>query len=157
MVLFGFILLQKIPGLITREVNKLMDYEKLVKEAEKAKEFAYVPYSKFRVGAAVLAKDGKVYTGCNIENASYGLTNCAERTALYKAVSEGNKEFQAIAISTDLEDAASPCGACRQVLAEFGLNYDVLLANVKGQYSVMKVKDLLPLAFTPAKLKEERV
>ena len=134
-----------------------MDYHQLVKIAEKAKEKAYVPYSNFRVGAALLTVEGQVFTGCNIENASFGMTNCAERTAIFKAVSEGYNNFQAIAISTDTQEITSPCGACRQVLIEFGENIDVIMANVKGQYEVYKISNLLPLAFSPNKLEEERL
>lgn len=95
------------------------DMEDLSVIARHAAKKAYAPYSKFKVGAALLAKDGTVYTGCNIENASFGLTNCAERTAVFKAVSEGVKSFSAIAIAGGKKDVAMPCGACRQVLAEF--------------------------------------
>ena len=133
-----------------------MDYNDLVKHADRAKKYAYVPYSNFRVGAALLTKDGQIFTGCNIENASYGLTNCGERTAIYKAISEGVRDFKAIAISTDTEKITSPCGMCRQVLIEFGEEIDVIMANVHGQYEVYKAKDLLPLAFSPKKLEEGR-
>lgn len=134
-----------------------MDYRELVKIAKNAKEKAYVPYSNFRVGAAVLTIEGQVFTGCNIENASFGLTNCAERTAIFKAVSEGYNKFQAIAISTDTQNITSPCGACRQVLIEFGENIDVIMANIEGQYEIYKISKLLPLAFSPNKLEEERL
>ncbi|MGI6224626.1 MAG: cytidine deaminase [Peptococcales bacterium] len=133
-----------------------MTYEELVQMAARAKEMAYVPYSNFRVGAALLTVDGEVFTGCNIENASFSLTNCGERTAIFKAVSEGHKKFKAIAISTDTETLTSPCGACRQVLIEFGENIEVIMANVHGDYQIYKAKDLLPLAFSPVKLEEER-
>lgn len=134
----------------------MLNYDELIQKASEAKEMAYVPYSRFRVGAALLTKDGRVFTGCNIENASFGLTNCAERTAVFKAVSEGYKEYKAMAIVTDTEDVTSPCGACRQVLLEFGEDIDVIMANVHGQHKIYKVRDLLPLAFSPAKLEEER-
>ena len=134
-----------------------MDYKELVKIAEQAKENAYVPYSNFRVGAAILAVDGQVFSGCNIENASYSLTNCGERTALFKAVSVGAREFRAVAISTDTKDITSPCGSCRQALIEFGDDIDIIMANVDGEYKVCKLKELLPLAFSPAKLEEERL
>lgn len=134
-----------------------MDYQQLVKIAEKAKEKAYVPYSNFRVGAALLTAEGEVFTGCNIENASFGLSNCAERTAIFKAISEGYKNYKAIAISTDTQDITSPCGACRQVLIEFSEDIDVIMANVEGQYEVYKIPKLLPLAFSPNKLEEERI
>ena len=94
-----------------------MTDEELIEVAKEYRENAYVPYSKFKVGAAVLTKSGKVYGGCNIENASYPVTNCAERTAIFKAVSEGEKELVAIAVVADTEDPCSPCGACRQVMA----------------------------------------
>ena len=93
--------------------------DSLAREAIKASERAYAPYSKFKFGAALLADDGRVFTGCNVENASYGLTNCAERTAVFKAVSEGATRFMAIAVAGGVGDVAMPCGACRQVLAEF--------------------------------------
>ena len=93
--------------------------ENLAREARKAARLAYAPYSRFKVGAALLAEDGRVFTGCNVENASYGLTNCAERTAVFKAVSEGARRFTALAIAGGEGEAAMPCGACRQVLAEF--------------------------------------
>ena len=134
-----------------------MDYQELVNTAAAAKKNAYVPYSKFRVGAALLTEDGQVFTGCNIENASFGLTNCGERTAVFKAVSEGNKKFKAIAISTDTQEITSPCGACRQVLIEFGEDIEVILANVSGEYQVYTSSELLPLAFSPIKLEEERL
>jgi len=131
-------------------------YADLVQKAAEAKMSAYAPYSNFRVGAALLTEEGRVFTGCNIENASFGLSNCAERTAVYKAVSEGFRKFKAIAVSTDTEEITSPCGACRQVLMEFDTDMDVIMANVHGQYQVYKAKELLPLAFTPKKLEEER-
>lgn len=134
----------------------MINYNELVQKAAEAKTKAYVPYSCFRVGAALLTVDGQVFTGCNIENASYSLTNCGERTAIFKAVSEGFQEFKAIAISTDTEEITSPCGPCRQVLIEFGEDIDVILANVHGEYEVYRSGDLLPLAFTPDKLEEER-
>ncbi|MDK2822687.1 MAG: cytidine deaminase [Clostridia bacterium] len=135
----------------------MVSYEELVQIAAEAKKKAYVPYSQFRVGAAILSEDGLIFSGCNIENASYGLTNCGERTALFKAVSEGVRKFKAIAISTDTEEITSPCGPCRQVLLEFGEDIEVIMANVHGDYKICKVKDLLPLAFSPAKLEEERL
>ncbi|MCT4596307.1 MAG: cytidine deaminase [Vallitalea sp.] len=124
-----------------------MKYSDLVKEAMKAKELAYVPYSHFQVGAAVLTKAGKVYRGCNIENASYGATNCAERTALYKAVSEGDRDFEAIAIVSSSNDFTPPCGICRQVLAELMPNGIIILANDKGETREYSLDDLLPVRF----------
>ncbi len=126
-----------------------MDNIELIKEADKAKEFAYSPFSNFKVGAALLAKDGKVYTGCNIENSSYGATNCAERTAIFKAVSEGQREFTKIAIMSSSGDFTFPCGICRQVIFEFFDKEDgeILLGNDKGDIKVYKVRELLPEGF----------
>ncbi|WP_273326496.1 cytidine deaminase [Vallitalea guaymasensis] len=124
-----------------------MNYSELVNEAMKAKEMAYVPYSKFKVGAAVVTKGGKIYTGCNIENASFGATNCAERTALFKAVSEGNREFDAIAVVSSSGDFTPPCGICRQVLAELMPEGKIILANNDGETREYMVEDLLPVRF----------
>jgi len=135
-------------GNIILEVNK-MDKKMLLEASIKAREKAYVPYSKFPVGAALLTKDGEVIQGCNIENSSFGLTNCAERTAIFKAVSEGKKEFAAIAVSGNTEGPISPCGACRQVLAEFcDQDMPVFLTNLNGQVLETTVAELLPGAFT---------
>ncbi|SER83228.1 cytidine deaminase [Psychrobacillus sp. OK032] len=125
-----------------------MNKEMLLAASIKARENAYVPYSKFKVGAALLTKDGEVIHGCNIENASFGLTNCAERTAVFKAVSEGKKDFAAIAIVADTEGPVSPCGACRQVLVEFcEKDMPVLLTNLNGEVLETTVAELLPGAF----------
>lgn len=126
--------------------------KQLIEAAREAREKAYCPYSKFKVGAALLAESGKIYTGVNVENASYGLTNCAERTALFKAVSEGERKFKAIAVVLDAPDFGAPCGACRQVIYEFGRNMDVIMATVSGKYKIMKADELLPLAFGPENL-----
>ena len=130
-----------------------MDVKQLVDLAAKAKENAYVPYSNFRVGAALLTKNGKIYTGCNIENASLGATNCAERTAIFKAVSEGNREFEAIAINADTEDLTFPCGICRQVMFEFSRDLRLYISNKNGDYKEYTIKELLPGAFTGDDLK----
>lgn len=124
----------------------------LIEAARKARDLAYAPYSRFAVGAALLTADGRVYTGCNIENASYGLACCAERTAILKAVSEGALRFAAIAVIADAADPVSPCGACRQVMAEFAPSMRVVLANLKGEVAVTSVQELLPGAFTPKDL-----
>jgi len=121
--------------------------EKLIKAAEVARDWAYAPYSKFRVGAAIITKDGRYYTGCNIENASYSLTCCAERVALFKAVSDGERDLEAIAVTAGTEEYCTPCGACRQALAEFGSEIKVLMANKQGDYLVRTVAELLPAAF----------
>jgi cytidine deaminase len=126
-----------------------MDKNQLINEALSGREKAYAPYSHFQVGAAILTKDGEIYKGCNIENASYGLTNCAERTAIFKAVSEGKKEFAMLAIVADTDGPVSPCGACRQVIAEFcDPNMPVILTNLKGDIQETTVKELLPFAFS---------
>ena len=130
-----------------------MNIEQLLAQSKIARENAYVPYSKFPVGAALLAEDGTVFHGCNVENASYGLTNCAERTAIFKAVSQGVKNFKAIAIVADTEGPCAPCGACRQVIAEFcDGDMPVYLTNLKGDVLETTVKELLPGAFTPKDL-----
>mgnify|MGYP001012653947 FL=1 len=125
-----------------------MNSKDLVELAIKAKENAYVPYSNFRVGAALLTKNGKVYTGCNIENASYGATNCAERTAIFKAVSEGEREFEAIAINADTDDMTFPCGICRQAIIEFSRDIKLYISNKNGEYKEYSIGELLPGAFT---------
>lgn len=122
-----------------------MNIQNLIKKAIEAKEYAYAPYSDFRVGAALLAANGKVYTGCNIENVSFGATNCAERTAVFKAVSEGVREFEAIAITGDNGDYLPPCGICRQVLTEFGDDsMKVILANTVEDYRITTLGEMLP-------------
>lgn len=125
-----------------------MDTKQLVNKAKEAMENSYSPYSKFKVGAAPQTTNGEVFTGCNIENASFGGTNCAERTALFKAISEGYKNFNKIAIISDSENYTAPCGICRQVLSEFSLDMEIIMANKNGQYISKTLKELLPLAFT---------
>ncbi|MFJ8262198.1 cytidine deaminase [Rummeliibacillus sp. NPDC094406] len=130
-----------------------MDKEQLMDLAKEGREKAYVPYSKFKVGAALLTADGKVYKGCNIENSGYSMTNCAERTAMFKAVSEGERDFAAIAIVADTDGPCSPCGACRQVISEFcAPNMPVYLTNMKGDVKETTVAELLPGAFSPEDL-----
>ncbi|WP_059172804.1 cytidine deaminase [Bacillus sp. FJAT-27445] len=125
-----------------------MNEKELIQEAIKARELAYVPYSKFAVGAALLSKDGQVFRGCNIENAAYPMTNCAERTAIFKAVSDGVTEFKAIAVVADTDRPCSPCGACRQVIAELcGPDIDIILTNLKGDILHVRSEDILPGAF----------
>jgi cytidine deaminase len=125
----------------------------LVKESLKAKCYAYNPYSHFRVGAALLAENDRIFTGCNVENASYGLSICAERTAVVKAVSEGQTKFKAIAVATDIkEKTISPCGACRQFLVEFGKDWFVILTKPDLSYTCLTVGDLLPHHFSPEDL-----
>ena len=117
----------------------------LVQAANQARKNAYAPFSKFEVGAAVLTADGKLFTGCNIENASYGLTICAERVAIFKAVSEGYRKFKALAVVTS--DCSYPCGACLQVMAEFAPNLTVIISNGKSKTKILQLKELLPKAF----------
>jgi cytidine deaminase len=130
--------------------------DQLIAAARRAREAAYVPYSHFPVGAALLAADGTLFSGCNIENASFGLTNCAERTALFKMASEGHRRFQAIAIVADTDGPCSPCGACRQVMSEFGPDARVILTNLRGETHVTTVRELLPGAFTPEDLSTQK-
>lgn len=126
-----------------------MDYKKLSKIAIDARENAYVPYSKFKVGAAVITEDGSIYTGCNIENASYGATNCAERTAIFKAVSEGHKKIKAIAVVGDMSTNTYPCGICRQVIVEFATeDIQIILVKNEEEYVVKTMEEILPGAFT---------
>ncbi len=123
-----------------------MDKE-LLEDALAARERAYAPYSKFLVGAAVRAESGKIYTGCNIENASYGLTVCAERNALFSAVGAGERKFTALCVVGDTEGPISPCGACRQVMAEFKVPC-IILANLQGDVKEYTLEELLPYGFT---------
>lgn len=127
-----------------------MEYEELIKAALKAREFAYVPYSNFKVGAAIITEDDKIYTGCNIENASYGATNCAERTAIFKAVSEGHKKIKAIAVVGSDTRYTYPCGICRQVINEFAENskVPVIIAVNENEYIVKSIEEILPGAFS---------
>ncbi|MBE1553719.1 cytidine deaminase [Sporosarcina limicola] len=131
-----------------------MEMDKLMNESKIAREKAYVPYSKFSVGAALLSEDGTVYHGCNIENSAYSMTNCAERTAFFKAISEGVYTFKALAVVGDTNGPISPCGACRQVIAEFcDGSMPVYLTNLKGDVLETTVAELLPGAFSKEDLK----
>lgn len=132
--------------------------EKLIDTAIEQLKFSYTPYSNFKVGAALLTKSGKIYTGCNIENASYTPTNCAERTAFFKAVSEGVRDFQAICIvggkNGKLTEYTAPCGVCRQVMMEFcnPKTFQIILAVDKERYEIYTLEELMPLGFGPLKL-----
>lgn len=131
------------PPLETVDMQRL---ETLIGHAREVRERAYAPYSVFRVGAALLGDSGRIYTGCNVENVSYGLTICAERVAVFKGISEGECEFGALAVVT--ETGATPCGACRQVLAEFGSRLTVVVARPEGDWlKVFSLQDLLPYSF----------
>jgi cytidine deaminase len=123
-------------------------YKNLLTKAKEAMAYAYTPYSHFNVGAAVLTKSGKIYTGCNIENAAYGATNCAERTALFKAVSEGEKEITDIAIVSSSGDYTYPCGICRQVISEFMKEGNLIFENNQGEIKVIKLSEIYPFSFT---------
>ncbi|KAF9301081.1 hypothetical protein BGZ74_007181 [Mortierella antarctica] len=126
--------------------------EALITEALQARENSYSPYSKFRVGAALRTVDGKVFQGCNVENASYGGAICAERTAFVKAVSEGHRRFVAIAVATDYNQFATPCGICRQFMNEFGKGLEIFFVNDDRTYKRAVLDDLLPYAFGPEDL-----
>lgn len=127
--------------------------DQLIQKALEARKQAYVPYSNFQVGAAVLGSDGTIYHGCNVENASYGLCNCAERTAIFKMVSEGRRKIDSIAVVADTEGPVSPCGACRQVISEFAhQDTKIYLTNLHGNTEEWTVDQLLPGAFRPADL-----
>lgn len=131
--------------------------KRLIQYSHEAKQRAYCPYSKFRVGAAVLTNDNIVYTGCNVENACYNLGICAERTAMSKAVTEGHQSFKAIAVASDMaEDIITPCGACRQFMREFGTSWDVYMTKPDGTFQKMTVNELLPLSFGPDDLSKEK-
>lgn len=125
-----------------------MPTNKLIEEAIKIRERAYVPYSKFRVGAALLTKSGKVYTGCNIENAAYPVSCCAERVAIFKAISEGETDFQELAVAADTARPVPPCGSCRQVMSEFfDKSMSIHLTNLKKEIKSFTMEELLPFSF----------
>lgn len=127
-----------------------MNYKDLIEKAIEARELAYCPYSNFKVGAAALFEDGKIYTGCNIENASFGGTNCAERTAIFKGVSEGNRTLKALALIGDTKTHTYPCGICRQVIGEFVESEDtvIILIKNKDEYISKTFAEIMPGAFT---------
>ena len=125
----------------------MSDYDKLIAAAKAARENAHAPYSNFRVGAALRAKSGRVYTGCNVENSTYGLTVCAERVAIFKAISEGERGFDAIAVVADTDTLTPPCGACRQLIWEFCGDVDIILANLKGRTEVVRTQAIFPRPF----------
>jgi cytidine deaminase len=129
---------------------KTPQWDRLLQAAIEAREKSYSPYSHYKVGAALLTTGGKIYTGCNIENAAYTPSNCAERTAIFKAVSEGEREFAAIAVVTG--NGGAPCGVCRQVMREFAPKLIVIVGDIKGNYQVVSLNDLLPSSFGPENL-----
>ncbi|XP_065593879.1 cytidine deaminase-like [Cyrtonyx montezumae] len=126
----------------------------LLRRCREAKDCAYCPYSRFPVGAALLTAAGEIFSGCNVENACYSLGVCAERTAIQKAISEGHTRFRAMAIASDMSDFIVPCGACRQVMREFGTDWDLYLTKPDGTYIVKKLHELLPLSFGPEDLQK---
>ncbi len=130
------------------------DKQRAIDAALEARKRAVATFSKFRVGAAVETEEGKIYTGCNIESASYGLTACAERIAIWKAVSEGEKCFGVLVIAADTETLTPPCGTCRQIIWEFCRNATILLVNLQGKTETLHIQDLLPRAFDAKYLKE---
>jgi cytidine deaminase len=130
----------------------MTNHKSLLDAARAARENAVAPFSKFRVGAALRAKSGRIYGGCNVENASYGLTICAERVAIFKALSEGERGFDAIAVVTDAEKLTPPCGACRQIIWEFCGDAEVILGNLKGETEVHRMSALLPQPFDASNL-----
>jgi cytidine deaminase len=128
------------------------EYESLVSAAKDARLNAHAPFSNFRVGAALRATSGRIFGGCNVENATYGLTICAERVAIFKAMSEGERGFDAIAVVTDTDTLSPPCGACRQLIWEFCGDVPVLLANLKGKTETIQMRDLFPKPFDSSNL-----
>jgi cytidine deaminase len=127
--------------------------EELIEAATRVRENSYAPFSDFRVGAALETDDGVIIAGCNVESASYGLTVCAERVAIWKAISEGKRKIKHIAVVADTEELTPPCGVCRQIIWEFGGDIPVVLANLKGKVETLQMKDLLPRAFDTKFLK----
>ena len=130
-----------------------MDKKELIDAAMKVRENAYAPFSKFKVGAAIETEDGQIIDGCNVESASYGLTVCAERVAIWKAISQGKRKIKHIAVVADTEDLTPPCGVCRQIIWEFGGDVPVTMANLHGKTETVQMKDLLPRAFDTKFLK----
>ncbi len=136
-----------------------MNNKELLKIAEDARKYSHSPYSKFKVGAALLSKDNKVYTGCNIECASLGATNCAERTAIFKAISEGTSDIEAIAIASDnseKNEPTYPCGICRQVIIEFGTDIRIITGYSEGEIQECRITDLIPNYFTGSDFRETK-
>lgn len=128
--------------------------EVLLDRARHARKHSYSPYSKFAVGAALLCEDGTVFEGVNIENASFGLTNCAERTAIFAALAAGQRNFVALAVVADTDGPCAPCGACRQVMAEFQIE-KVLMGNMRGEYKIITLESLLPFSFSAEHMDRE--
>lgn len=130
----------------------MSEHDALIEAAKRARENAHAAFSNFRVGAALHATSGRIFGGCNVENATYGLTVCAERVAIFKAISEGERGFDAIAVVTDTDKLTPPCGACRQIIWEFCGDIPVILANLKGQVETIAMRDLFPKPFDDSNL-----
>ena len=130
----------------------MSEFDSLIAAARHVRENAHAPYSNFRVGSALRATSGRIFSGCNVENATYGLTVCAERVAIFKAISEGERGFDAVAVVTDTDKLTPPCGACRQLLWEFCGDATVILANLKGKTEVLRMRDLFPKPFDSSNL-----
>ncbi len=130
----------------------MSEFDALIAAARHGRENAHAAYSNFRVGAAVRATSGRIFSGCNVENATYGLTICAERVAIFKAISEGERGFDAVAVVTEAETLTPPCGACRQILWEFCGDVPVILARVSGGMEIHRLRDLFPLPFDASRL-----
>jgi len=128
------------------------DYDALISAAKQAREHAHAPFSNFKVGAALRTVSGRIFGGCNVENATYGLTVCAERVAIFKAISEGERQFDAIAVVTDTPTLTSPCGACRQLIWEFCGDVPVILSNLQGKTEVILMQTLFPKPFDSSNL-----
>jgi cytidine deaminase len=141
-ILFVF----RVPG------SNVSEFDALIAAAKRARENAHAAYSNFRVGAALRATSGRIFGGCNVENATYGLTVCAERVAIFKAISEGERGFDAIAVVTDTDSLTPPCGACRQIIWEFCGDVPVVMANLKGKVEVIQMKNLFPKPFDSSQL-----
>jgi cytidine deaminase len=139
-------------ALLLPEEEFLSDYEALIAAAKQSRENAHAAYSNFRVGAALRATSGRIFGGCNVENATYGLTVCAERVAIFKAISEGERGFDAIAVVADTDSLTVPCGACRQLIWEFCGDVPVVLANLRGQVETIAMRDLFPKPFDASSL-----
>ena len=137
----------------TAQVAMKHDDQELIDAATAVRENAYAPFSDFRVGAALETDDGEIVDGCNVESASYGLTVCAERVAIWKAISLGKRKIKHIAVVADTEELTPPCGVCRQIIWEFGGDIPVILANLKGKTEIVQMRDLLPRAFDTKFLK----
>ena len=130
----------------------MSEYEPLIAAAKQARQNAHAPFSNFKVGAGLRTSSGKIYGGCNVENATYGLTVCAERIAIFKAISEGERKFDAIAVVTDTDTLTPPCGACRQLIWEFCGDVPVIMTNLKGKVDVVAMRDLFPKPFDSSNL-----